>query len=194
MTETTPTKGYCMKCGISIHIPSGVAYTGRPEEDTFIGSPARWMGKGRGTIAEDLEATLASDALILTWKRGETYDQEKIPYDEITSVRMGKKKESQVATREARVIGPSPLQVAMGYLERVQTLILRTKHGDYEILVSKPSDWVDRLRELAPSHPKSQVSETVAGNEKAQGETNPKATPETAVSKAHVREERRRPK
>jgi hypothetical protein len=39
-SDPTTTKGYCLKCDILIHLPSGIAFTGRSEEDTFIGSIA----------------------------------------------------------------------------------------------------------------------------------------------------------
>ena len=38
MSETTPQKAYCLKCDVLVHVPSGIAYTGSPEEDKFIGS------------------------------------------------------------------------------------------------------------------------------------------------------------
>jgi len=69
MTNTTPTKGYCMKCDVLVHLPSGIAYTGDPKEDKFIGSPAVWMSQKK----DGLEATLSPDALVMTWKEGKSY-------------------------------------------------------------------------------------------------------------------------
>jgi len=37
---TTPDKSYCMKCDILLHTPSGIAYTGYPDEDKFIKVPS----------------------------------------------------------------------------------------------------------------------------------------------------------
>lgn len=150
MTSTTAEKTYCMKCDILIHAPSGVAYTGNVDEDKFIGSPAVWFGDKKRNV----EATAALDSLMLTWKEGKTFAQRRIPYAAITSVEFGTRKESEGVSLEAAITGAivggglllSIGAAGMSEFGQVRTLVVRLREGDYELYVSQPSDWADRLR------------------------------------------------
>lgn len=144
MTDTTPTKAYCMKCDILVHLPSGIAFTGRIDEDKFIGSPAVWMDQR----TENLEATAAQDSLILTWKEGKAFGQRKIPYASMTAIDFGKRKESEIISNEAAFIGGGLAGIAMSALTHVQTLIVKTTVGNYELYISQASDWAERLKSL----------------------------------------------
>ena len=149
MTSTTPEKSYCMKCDVLIHVPSGIAYTGHPEEDKFIGSPGVWMGQKK----EGLQATLSSDSLILTWKEGKAFGQKRIPYAEIAGVELGKRRETELMSAGAALAGGAVVGLAIGaplmagsYFTHLDTLKLRTKDAEHEIFVSQASDWADRIR------------------------------------------------
>jgi hypothetical protein len=125
-----------------VHLPSGVAFTGRPDEDKFIGSPAVWMD----SRTENLETTAALDSLVLTWKEGKAFGQEKIPYASITGIDFGKRKESEIISNEAAFIGGGLVGIAASALTHVQTLIVETREGNYELYLSQASDWAERLR------------------------------------------------
>ena len=146
MTNTTPTKGYCMKCDVLVHLPSGVVNTGDPKEDKFIGSTGISIGQKNRSI----EATLSSDALILTWKEGKAFAQEKIPYASIAVIDTGKRRETELVWTSpdsvvAAVLGGGALALT-SHLVHFETLKLSTKGGDYEIFVAQAKDWADRLR------------------------------------------------
>jgi hypothetical protein len=142
MTSTTPEKSYCMKCDILVHTPTNTAYTGDPKEDKFIGSPAVWLGEEK----KDIEATATLDSLVMTWKEGKTFSQKRLPYTVMTGVELRKRKESNVTSLAAAVIGGGLIGLAASALSSIQTLIVKTKEGDYELFISQPSDWADRLR------------------------------------------------
>jgi hypothetical protein len=142
MTSTTPEKSYCMKCDILVHTPSVTAYTGNPEEDKFIGSPAVWFGEKK----KDIEATATLDSLVLTWKEGKIFSQKRLSYTMMTGVELRKRKESDVTSLAAAVIGGGLIGLAASALSGIQTLIVKTKEGDYELFISQAPDWADRLR------------------------------------------------
>jgi hypothetical protein len=142
MTNTDETKAYCMKCDVLIHLPSGVALTGNPEEDKFIGSPAVWFGEKK----KNIEATAASDSLILTWKEGKTFGQKKLPYATITDIQLGKRKESEVVSLGEGLIVGGIIGVAMSEMNDVPTLIVKTEEGDHELYLSQSTEWAARLQ------------------------------------------------
>jgi len=142
MTSTTPEKAYCMKCDVLVHTPSGTAFTGDPEEDKFIGSPATWLGAKK----RDIEVTSALDSLILTWKEGKTFSQKNLPYGLMTGVEVRERKESDVTSLAAAALGGGLIGLAASALSSVKTLMIKTKEGDHELFISQPSDWADRLR------------------------------------------------
>jgi predicted RNA-binding Zn-ribbon protein involved in translation (DUF1610 family) len=138
-----------MKCDILIHLPSGVAFTGRSDEDKFIGSPAIWFGERK----KDIEVTSAQDSLILTWKEGKAFEQRKLPYASMTHIGFGGRKETEVVSNEARVagalVGAGWVSLALaGTVEfgHVRTLVMKTRDDDYELYLSQASDWAERLR------------------------------------------------
>lgn len=158
MTDTTPTKAYCMKCDILVHLPSGFAFTGLPDEDKFIASPAIWFGEKNKAI----EVTAAQDSLTLMWHEGKALEQRKIPYTVITGVdfgvkQFGSKDSSAMFTVPmiAGLFGPLVGTIALAAAHStgalppgpayVQTLLIRTNEGDYELFVSKVADWAERL-------------------------------------------------
>jgi hypothetical protein len=123
-----------MRCDILIHTPSGVAYSGRADEDKFIGSPAVLLSE---QARDAFEATLASDALTLTWKKGKEFKIEKIPYGSITSVDLDERRQSEVASAESVVAGVlgGGILAAELYLTHVSTLKVNTEERNYEIFV-----------------------------------------------------------
>jgi len=156
MTSTTPEKSYCMKCDILVHTPSGIAFTGDPKEDKFIGSPVLWLGGKK----KDVEATVALDSLVLTWKDGKTFSQKKLPYALMTGVQLRKRKESDVISLAGALIGGGLIGLAASALTEIQTLTVKTREGDYEFFVSQASDWADRLRSQMVATALGQTPET----------------------------------
>jgi len=152
MTSTTPEKAYCMKCDILIHIPSGVAYTGVPEEDKFIGSPAVFLHQ----YMREGEATLGPDALVLNWNEGKESKVEKIPYATVTNLDVAQRKVSEVTSLDSVVSGILAGGWLMTLLEmhltHVKTLRINTwqknYEKNYEIFVPKAHEWVDKLRSV----------------------------------------------
>jgi hypothetical protein len=155
MTNTTDTKAYCMKCDMLVHLPSGVTLTGIPEQDRFIGSPAVLLGETK----KNIEATLVSDSLILTWKEGKTFGHKKIAYTTMTGIQLGKRKESEVVSLEAAIIGGGILGVAVSEMSHVQTLIVSTKERAHELYMSQAADWAARLKDKISSMEPARISD-----------------------------------
>ena len=148
MTSTTPDKSYCMKCDILIHTPSGIEYTGSPEEDKFIGVPSVLLNEARKNLA----ATLGSDALLLTWKDGKAVRMGKVPYRAITGLDTGERRQSEVASLESAAGAALGAGLAFGALSlveqaltHVKTLKVKTEAKEYEIWVSEAAKWVQRI-------------------------------------------------
>lgn len=149
MTGTIPEKAHCMKCGVLIHVQSGVAYTGRAEEDKFIGCPVVLLKENR----KDLTATLAPDALLMTWREGKESRIEKVPYQAITGLDMGERTQSEVITWVSGEPLAASRWLAFGVLylvdpafTNVETLKIETAPREYELYVPQASDWAERLR------------------------------------------------
>jgi len=152
MTDTTEEKSYCMKCDILVHKPTGIAYTGVPSYDRFIGSPAILIGEKRVS----LEATLGTDGLLLTWIENKKPRLEDIPYSSITEIRIGRCKKSVVlsysglaaATLAAGVIGLA--LCALEYFGEIPTLTFRTGARSLEIWLTEPNAWATEIQSRMP--------------------------------------------
>ena len=149
MTGTTPEKSYCMKCDILIHTPSGIAYTGNPEKDKFIGVPGVLLNDPR----LDFAATLGPAALLLTWKDGSTFRMEKVPCLAITGLDTGERKQSEVASLGSAAGAALGAGLAFGVLSLVEqaltsvkTLKVKTEAKEYEMWVPEATKWADRLK------------------------------------------------
>jgi hypothetical protein len=148
MTQTTPVKGYCMKCDVLIHIPSGTPFTGLPEEDKFIGSPSVLLSEKN---RNGLEITLAGEGLALTWREGKESKIERIPYGSITTVDLGERRQNEVASADSitgAILGGGIL-VAELYLSHVKTLKVKTQQRNYEMYVPDAQKWAGKLGDLA---------------------------------------------
>ena len=149
MTSTTPEKSYCMKCDILIHAPSGVAYTGHPEEDKFIGVPGVLLNETRKEFA----STLAPDALVLTWKDGKEYGTERVLYSTVTGLKIAERKQSEIASVDSIAGGFlagglfSTIELA---LTNVKTLKIKTERKEYEIWVPQAAEWANRIHKQTP--------------------------------------------
>jgi hypothetical protein len=150
MTSTTPEKAYCMKCDILIHTPSGIAYTGNPEEDKFIGLSGVLLKEPR----KDFAATLGPDALLMTWKDGKAFRMEKAPYRAITGLDTGERRQSEVASlgsAAGAALGAGLAFGALSLLEQalthVKTLKVKTEAKEYEIWVPDAAAWTAKLRQ-----------------------------------------------
>jgi ribosomal protein L40E len=157
MTNTTPTKAYCMKCDLLVHLPSGVVFTGNPEEDKFIGCPGALLKENR----KDFALTLARDALLLTWSEGRESRMEKVPYRVMAALDVGQRKQSEVTSLESAV-GAAMIGLAFGALSvleqtltDVKTLKIKTSTKEYEVWVPEAAKWADRIRRELPSHSSS---------------------------------------
>jgi hypothetical protein len=151
MTNTTDTKAYCMKCDILIHTPSGVAFTGDPAKDKFIGSIAMLLAPSR-----EGEATLGPDTLILNWKEGNEARIEKIAYPTMTGIDLLERKLSEISTQGSvagAVLGAGVWGLAEMYLSHAKTLKISTQQKKYEVFVPEAEKWADRLQgQMATSH------------------------------------------
>jgi len=150
MTNTTPVKAYCMKCDILIHVPSGVSYTGNPEEDKFVGSPAFPILFLAEHAGKDFEATLAPDALVLTWREGKEPKIERIPYSTISQVEIGERRQSEVSSYDSligSVLAGGLWTAAESYLTNVRTLKMKAQQKDYEIWVPEAPKWAHKIRQ-----------------------------------------------
>jgi len=162
MTNTTDTKVYCMKCDILIHTPSGVAFTGFPAEDKFIGSTALIV---QGATDRPCEVTLGPDALILNWKKATGKDAriEKIPFSTVTGIDVLSRVRGEIFTQAeidnallgnlvmGGVLLGSLLQAQEIYFAHVKTLKIITPQKTYEIFLPDADDWADRLRQKSVS-------------------------------------------
>jgi len=148
MTDTTEEKSYCMKCDVLVHRPSGVAYTGVPSYDRFIGSPAILFGEKR----DSLSATLGIVGLILTWTENKKTRREEISYLSFSEIGIGRRKKSEIlsysglaaATLAAGVIG-----LALGALEyfgEIPTLAIRTGVRSLEMWLTEPNAWAAEIQ------------------------------------------------
>jgi len=153
MTNTTPVKAYCMKCDVLIHVPSGVPYTGNPEEDKFIGSPAFPILFLAEHAGKDFEATLAPDALVLTWRAAKESKIERIPYSTMSQIEIGDRRQSEVSP-DGAAFGAVVAGVAFGFwsaterhLTRVKTLKMKAQQKDYEIWVPEAPKWAHKIRQ-----------------------------------------------
>ena len=158
MTNTTETKAYCMKCDVLVHVPSGVVYSGHPEEDKFIGCPGALLKENR----KDFALTLAPDALLLTWSEGMESRMEKVPYQTIAALEIGERRQSEVTSLESAVgaalgagLAFGALSVVEQTLTHVKTLKINTAPKEYEIWVPEAPKWADRIRRELPSHSSS---------------------------------------
>jgi len=153
MIDTTEEKSYCMKCDVLVHKPTGVAYTGVPSYDKFIGSPAILFGEKRNS----LQATLGTEGFILTWTEKMVTRREDIPYSSISEIGIGRRKKSEIisysglaaATLAAGVIG-----LALGaveYFGEVSTLTIRTGIRSLEIWVTEPNAWATEIQSKVPT-------------------------------------------
>ena len=151
MTNTTDTKVYCMKCDILVHTPSGVAFTGDPAEDKFIGSIAVLL---LGAPSRECEATLGPEALILSWKKGKEVRIERISYPTVTGIDVLERKRSEISTDAEFVgnyLGGGLLGLASMYLTHAKTLKISTRQKNYEMFVPEAEEWADRLRQKSVS-------------------------------------------
>lgn len=145
MTSTTPVKAYCMKCDILVHTPSGVAFTGDPSQDKFIGSIAMLLAPAR-----EGEATLGPDALILNWKEGKEARIEKIAYSTVTGIDVLERKLSEISTQGSvggAILGGGIWGLAEMYLSHAKTLKISTQQKNYEMFVPEAEKWAERLRQ-----------------------------------------------
>ena len=171
MISTTPDKAYCMKCDILIHIPSGVAYTGDPEEDKFIGLPGVLFGEPRN----DFAATLGPDALLLTWKDGNESRMEKVPYQTIVGLDVGERRQSEIDSLESAVGAALGAGLAFGALSaieqamtRVKTPKVKTEPKQYEIWVPDAVAWAERIKKQQgiSKDPASETTSACVGQDK----------------------------
>jgi len=149
MKTANEEKIYCMKCNLLVHKPTGIAYTGVPSYDKFIGSPAILFGEKR----ESLSATLGTEGLILTWTENNRTRKEEISYSSISEIGIGRRKQTEifgysglaVATIFGGVIG-----LALGAIEETPILTIRTGVRSFEIWLTEPNAWATEIQSRIP--------------------------------------------
>jgi len=148
MTDTTEEKSYCMKCDVLVHRPSGVAYTGVPSYDRFIGSPAILFGEKR----DSLSATLGTEGLILTWTENKRTKREEIPYLSISEIGISRRKKSEIlgySELAAATLGAGLLGLALAsveYFGEFSTLTVQTGIRKLEIWLTEPNAWAAEIQ------------------------------------------------
>jgi len=153
MIDTTEEKSYCMKCDVLVHRPTGVAYTGAPSYDRFIGSPAILFGEKKDSLA----ATLGTEGLILTWTENKQTRREDIPYSSISEIGIGKRKKSEILSYSglaAAALAGGVIGLALGaveYFGEVSTLTVRSGIRSFEMWVTEPNAWAGEIQSRMPS-------------------------------------------
>jgi len=148
-----------MKCDILIHAPTGIAYTGIPEEDQFIGMPGVLLKAGSQERRKDVAVTLGLDDLLMTWKDGKEFRTEKVSYQAISGLEMGERRQSEVVSIESAAgaaltgLAFGALSLAEQALTHVKTLKVKTEAMEYEIWVADAATWADRLKRTQRMNP-----------------------------------------
>jgi hypothetical protein len=153
-----------------IHVPTGSKYSEQDESSRFIGAPI--ILRGAPPNWNSLEATLASDALLITYvdkeqprTRTETaiaYDFQKIivPYLDMTGLQVGRPIVKDLfpgkeGTRTALAVAEIIVMRTSIELRKTETVMVQARGEAYEFFVGKRIDkpegslWVEMLRTLA---------------------------------------------